>query len=127
MPHLISDLAPDDVYRSYCTFDRRNCEYQRHVLLIKSLFSAFKCLHGFLLLLLLFLFYNIFNWNAAVSFNDALASQVSEERIHRRIHDSAPQRLDSDLYLPAGSIDSSHHAPQYWKQKETNARLVTSL
>lgn len=33
----------------------------------------------------------------------------------------------SDLYFPAWSIDSSHHAPQHWKQKETNTWLVTSL
>lgn len=30
----------------------------------------------------------------------------------------------SDLYFPAGSVDSPHHAPQYWKRKETNTRLV---
>lgn len=38
---------------------------------------------------------------------------------------AASRCLGSDLYFPAGSVDSSHHAPQYWERKETNTRLVT--
>lgn len=38
---------------------------------------------------------------------------------------AASQCLGSDLYFPAGPVDSSHHAPQYWKRKEANTRLAT--
>lgn len=56
-----------------------------------------------------------------------MLSYASQEEIYRWIcdpHSIDSQYLESDLYFPAGSVDSSHHAPQYWKQKETNTWLT---